>query len=347
MGERRESARARDWMLHAWVSARQEGSDDVKVRALLAEGILDVRDGTPDAAHEKLDEAIAIQRASTGGEADLTVAEAIRQKGYAYKEQALLSEATEAHERALEIFERVLGPEHPLLARSLEQIGSLLAERGLPEQGVVFIERSVPLLTTMYGRDSTRLIPALGNLGLTYNELHRPEDARARFEEILRILDHKYGDTPSPQERASYLRVYIALAQTEIELERLEGARQTIEKALEIERDIGDVQMAPSIHGDIWTTKAMVEEADGNRPQAVLDLQRAVDTHVKRFGEDHLYAAVTRARLANLRIKAGEDPKTPEIRRLLQRAAVVVDNDDFPASMRDPLRANLQAAGIP
>jgi eukaryotic-like serine/threonine-protein kinase len=347
MGEQREPARARDWMLHAWVSANEDGSDDFKVRALITEGILDVREGIAAPAHEKLNEAITTQRAVTGGSDDLTVAEAMRQKGYAYKEQGLLLEATQAHQQALTIFERILGPEHPLIARSLEQIGSLLAERGLPERGVTFIERSVPLLTTMYGPNSTRLIPALGNLGLTYNELDRPGDALARFEEILRILDHKFGATPSPKERAGYLRVYIALTQAKIGLGRLEEARRTIQRAVETEREIGEVQLAPSIHGDIWTTKAMVEEADGDRTQAIADTQRALDTHRQRLGEDHLYTAISRAKLAALRIDAGESPLDPTIQRLLRRAAVLVDNESFPASLRGQLQHNLQAAGLP
>ena len=74
--------------------------------------------------------------------------------------------------------------------------------------------------------------------------------------------------------------------------------------------------------------------------------KKGLETHLQYLGADHPYTAVTRARLADFRIKDGQSPRDPEVRALLEAAAVIQDNPDFPPPIRERLKANLQAAGI-
>jgi len=90
------------------------------------------------------------------------------------------SEAVTYSRRAVEIQQRTQGPEHPLIALSLVNLGSSLRHAGeLAEAESVLLE-SLALHTAIWGDDHSRTEAVRGNLADVYDQLGQP-DAAARY----------------------------------------------------------------------------------------------------------------------------------------------------------------------
>ncbi|MFC2108097.1 tetratricopeptide repeat protein [Candidatus Bipolaricaulota bacterium] len=70
------------------------------------------------------------------------------------------AEAKAAYERALEIDEKVYGPDHPKVARDVNNLGGVLQALGQHAEAKAAYERALEIAEKVYGPDhpSTRLV---------------------------------------------------------------------------------------------------------------------------------------------------------------------------------------------
>ena len=96
-------------------------------------------------------------------------------------------------ERALAIWERVLGPDHPDTASSLNNLGSLLREMGDPAGARPYLERALAIRERVLGPDHPDTAQSLNNLGVLLQAMGDPAGARPYYERALAILERVFG----------------------------------------------------------------------------------------------------------------------------------------------------------
>jgi len=103
-------------------------------------------------------------------------------------------EAQALYERALAIRRDALGPYHPMVAQSLNNLSSLYRELGRHEEAEQFSTQAVAIAEGIFGPDHYRITNCLNNLGAVYAARGRYADAEQCFQRTLTIRRRFFGD---------------------------------------------------------------------------------------------------------------------------------------------------------
>jgi tetratricopeptide (TPR) repeat protein/tRNA A-37 threonylcarbamoyl transferase component Bud32 len=145
------------------------------------------------------------------------------------------AEALELHRQALEMRERIWGPEHPSLALNLNNVAIELLALGKREEAVATWRRSLALLEATRPANHPSFAAPLTNLASVQRSLGQLDDARRNLERALAIFEQSKGkDHP-----------HTASALTELGMvahdsQRLDEARAFLQEALQrVQRALG------------------------------------------------------------------------------------------------------------
>lgn len=196
-------------------------------------------------------------------------------------------------ERALSIGERALGPDHPDIARSLNNFGYLLQEQGDFASARPHYERALAIREKVLGPEHPDTAQSLSNLGTLLRAQDDFAGARPYCERALAIREKALGpDHPDTAQSLNNLGVLL-LAQGEFASARpyCERALAITEKALGPDhpvtatslQNLGDLQRA---RGEVAVAKAYHE--------------RALAIREKTLGPDHAETASSLEKLGGL-----------------------------------------------
>ena len=96
-------------------------------------------------------------------------------------------------ERALVIWEKVSGPNHPQVATAVNNLGRVLQDLGDLEGAKAHCERALAIDEAVYGPDHPNVAIRVNNLGCVLQELGDLAEARAHYERALAIDEAAYG----------------------------------------------------------------------------------------------------------------------------------------------------------
>ncbi|MCX4239783.1 serine/threonine-protein kinase [Paraliomyxa miuraensis] len=208
-----------------------------------------------------------------------------------------------AHEPAERSLERAyfLATELPYdeLAR---QASTMLAYvvaslQGRPEDGEKWLEHARAAAERV-GSARARA-DYLGTQGSVLLAARRPEEALARFEEALPLLEHEWGPR-HPEVAADLNNIGLTL----LELDRPEAALEAIQRSLAI-REAALGPEHPEV-GKMLNNQGLVLMRAGRDEEALLSFQRAHTLRRRVLGPDHPDVAKPLANLATLRLQRGE-----------------------------------------
>jgi tetratricopeptide (TPR) repeat protein len=97
------------------------------------------------------------------------------------------------YRRALDIWERTLGPDHPLQAMSLNNLGLDLARQGKHEEARLHLERALEVWESALGPEHPFVDVALGNLGAQLLWQNEYDEARPYLERSLALREKEHG----------------------------------------------------------------------------------------------------------------------------------------------------------
>jgi CHAT domain-containing protein/Tfp pilus assembly protein PilF len=103
------------------------------------------------------------------------------------------AEAHASIERALEIRERVLGPDHRDVAIALNGLGRLYRSRGDDVKAESLFQRSLAILEKTYGPEHPAVAPSLNNLAHLYRSEGDYARAEALFQREVAIMERSLG----------------------------------------------------------------------------------------------------------------------------------------------------------
>ena len=135
--------------------------------------------------------------------------------------------------RELAINERTYGPDHPEVAKTLNNLGAAYCSLGDYAKQRDMLERALAIKERAYGRDHPEVAITLGNLGDLYRVLGDNSKAQDMLERSLVIKERAYGrDHPEVALSLANLGLaYVALGDKPKALESLERARAIFESA--------------------------------------------------------------------------------------------------------------------
>jgi CHAT domain-containing protein/Tfp pilus assembly protein PilF len=215
-----------------------------------------------------------------GASTTLDAAQAMNYLGLVYKSTGKESQAEEQLQMALSIREKLLPPQHELIAASYNDLGFAFAQRD-NDKSLDYYEKALKIYTTLHGEQNAKIAIANTNLGFTYRELTLYGDAVNYLETALKIYE-----ALSPKPNPSKAFVLFNLGKTYFQMGNTKAAREYYEKALVMYR-----QSYGEKHPDIATvlqTKGTLEIGAQKFDEALQYYQLSLQANVIDFSSDDI-----------------------------------------------------------
>jgi tetratricopeptide (TPR) repeat protein len=258
-----------------------------------------------------------VQHVAVGADArgDESAASLHNELGYVLQDLKDLTGARTCYERALAIYEQVLGPTHPDTAQSLNNLGALLTEQGDLTGARVYYERALAICVHALGHAHPFTAITLNNLGNLLKTQGDLAGARPYFEQALAIHEQVLGSR-HPSTAVSLNN----LGQLLTKQGNLTGARAYYERALAIrEQELGPRH--PYTATSLNNLGALMYEAGdlaGARPY----LERALAIDEAAYGPNHSAVA---SDLNNLGTLLRDQGDLAGARRYLEQALAIYE----------------------
>ena len=253
--------------------------------------------GVNDTALALQREAVRLNETAPGASA-LELAASLEELAYAQWRKELFEESVATAERALEIRERELGPNHPSLARPLDALGTTTFYLDRWQDSADYYRRALEISEGDAEQAEARLI-TMSNLTITLETLGRFEEAERLHRESLVLREAHFGaDHPRTAHSLGNFGMFL------LNRRRPEEAAPLLERALVIQQrakgpDHADVGFA---FGDL----AALERDRGNYPLAERYARQAADTMRAALGPGHSRYGAALDRLASIQRLGGK-----------------------------------------
>jgi tetratricopeptide (TPR) repeat protein len=209
-----------------------------------------------------------------------------------FHSRAAYSEAQPLYERALAIREKVLGPEHPDTAASLNILARLLQYKGNLAGARPLLDRALMIREKVLGPEHPDTALTLDNLASVLKDQGNLEQSHLRLKRALAIREKVLG--PDHIDTASSLSNFGDLTRDPLLLERALAIREK--------------ELRPN-HFDTASTLnklASVLKDQGNLARARSLCQRALAAYEQEVGPEHPYTAACRKNLARILLASGQ-----------------------------------------
>ncbi len=125
--------------------------------------------------------------------AELQEAERLEQQVIQLYQQGNYPEAISLAEQVLKLREKVLGPDHPEVAKSLNNLAALYNLRGNYTKAEPLLQRAIAILEKNLGPDHPLVAASLDNLAQLYQGQRQYDEAAPLFERALEIREQALG----------------------------------------------------------------------------------------------------------------------------------------------------------
>jgi serine/threonine-protein kinase len=248
---------------------------------------------------------------STGDE--LTQAVAFNNLGALYIMQGKYPEAGDAFSRSVALREKVLGPEHPLVAASRNNLAIATWWMGKYEDASREAERALSIQEKALGPEHPEVLGTLANAAIMLDELGRYDEGLKRYERALRLQEKVQGP-----EHPDVARVLGNMAITLNIVGRYEEARQHIERAIALAEKLHGPEHPEvgNLRNTLGSTLASLERYT----EALDQYARALTLREKTLGPAHMLVAESLRHQGEVLTKLG---RYREARERLQRSLAV------------------------
>src|SRR6516225_139937 len=261
----------------------------------------------------------------------LAEAAALNQQVVQLYNQRRYSEAMPLAQRALAIQEKALGPNHPSVAVSLNNLAELYQAEGRYAEAEPLYKRSLAIREKALGPVHPDVAASLGNLAQLYKDQGRFADAEPLFKRSLTIRKKALG--PDHPDVAASLNALASLYQHQ---GRYADAEPLYKQSLAVdERALG------SDHPDVallLNNLALLYQVQGRYADAEPLYKRSLAIREKALGPDHPDVAVSLNNLAELYKAEGRYAEAePLYRRSLtiREKALGLDHPDVAGSLNN------------
>ena len=226
------------------------------------------------------------------------------------KNRAHYAEAEPLNQQALHIFEQQLGPEHPRVAASLNNLANLYKQRGKYAEAEPLYQRALHIFEQQLGPEHPNVAHPLNNLANLFRLQGRYAEVEPLYQRALHIREQQLGPE-HPDVAASYEN----LASLYSEQGRYAEAEPVNQRALHIFEQQSGLEH-PYVAMSL-TNLANLYKQQGRYAEAEPLYQRALRIYEQRLGSEHHQVTYPLNGLAHLYFEQGE---YAEAELLYQRA---------------------------
>ncbi|WP_164928885.1 CHAT domain-containing tetratricopeptide repeat protein [Gloeobacter violaceus] len=241
-----------------------------------------------------------------GGE--LAEAARLDEQGVQLREAGRYKEAQPLAEQALATREKALGPEHPEVAKSLNNLALLYTERGEYAEAEPLFRRALAIREKAFGPEHPEMAKSLNNLALLYSERGEYAEAEPLFRRALAIREKAFG--PEHPEVAKNLNNLALLYSERGEYAEAEPLHK---RALAIEEKAFGPEHQKMAVG--LGNLALLYYRWGEYAEAEPLFKRTLAILEKAFGPEHPRVAVSLNNLANLYDRQGENAEAERLHK--------------------------------
>jgi tetratricopeptide (TPR) repeat protein/transcriptional regulator with XRE-family HTH domain len=210
--------------------------------------------------------------------------------------------------RALDIWEQLVGPDHPQVVTTLNHLGALNRYYGNYAEAERFCQRALAICEQQVGPDHLQVANALVNPAICYVDQGRYAEAEPLHLRALHIYEQQVGPRTDDTARTLNNLAYLYREQG-----RYAEAEPLYLRALDIwEQQAGEPHpdRADTIHG-----QAQLQEAQGSCEEAVSGYKRALAEREQALGAHHPKTRQTRYHLITLLEAMGQHEQAVQLQQ--------------------------------
>jgi tetratricopeptide (TPR) repeat protein len=179
--------------------------------------------------------ALAVARRADEAGVEEPTGRLLGQLSLLFGEKARFVQAEPLYRRAVMIFDKSLGPDHPNVATSLNSLAHLLQDTYRPSEAEPLYRRALAISEKSLGPDHPNVATSLNSLAQLLQDTYRPDEAEPLYRRALAISEKSLGpDHPNVAIRLT------SLAKLLLETQRLSEAEPLYRRALAIcEKSLG------------------------------------------------------------------------------------------------------------
>ena len=234
------------------------------------------------------------------------IAKYLNMAGSAYHKAGRYLKAEPLFKRALQISEKVLGPEHPNVATSLNSLAGLYCDQGRYSEAEPLYKRSLNILEKVLGPEHPNVATSLNNLALLYKKQRRYSEARPLYKRSLNISEKVLG-----REHPHVALSLINLAGLYCDCGRYSEAEPLYKRSLNILEKV----LGPE-HPNVATSLNNLAELycyQGRYSEAEPLYKRSLEIREKALGPEHPDVAIVLENYAVLLQKMGQETDAAEL----------------------------------
>ena len=209
----------------------------------------------------------------------------LNQSGRYLDSRARYAEAEPLYQRALAIFEKTKGPDHPETATSLNNLAWLYYDQGRYEEAEPLQQRALAIKEKTLGPDHSSTATSLNNLAGIYYSQHRYAEAEPLLQRSLAISEKASGsDHPDTATSLNNLALLYHVQG------RYGEAEPLCRRALAIrEKTLGSDH--PDTAGSLHSLAVLYDDNQARYEEAEPLYRRALAIYEKALGPDHPFTA--------------------------------------------------------
>jgi CHAT domain-containing protein len=245
---------------------------------------LDIKSKLPDAPAGNCTALLAAPRSASESELQLEDARELAYQASTLADAGKFDEATAPAKRALELLERLLGPDDPSLATPLFVLGNIFRFKASFSSAEALYLRALRIQEKTAGPVSDKVFSIVNNLGILYIETDEFDKAEPALRRAIDIAEKLHG--PGNAMEANSL---VNLANLYEERADYTQAQNLFERAMEIaEREFGPnypglATIIANLSG-VYSEKGDFVKAETFGQRAISILEKAVGPEDGRFG---------------------------------------------------------------
>lgn len=262
-----------------------------RARAISQLGLVLEDRGSYDQAIPVLEQAVQLQSAPGGVEADLSESLTELANCHYYSGHYEISDTL--NHRVLDIDRQLYGERHPQVANDLINLGAIQLDEGHYEQAEQYDRQALDIIQSFYGKDNTETASAMTLLGRALVTDGKYSDAAEMLQQALITEEHVYG--PVHPRIASTLNELGKVAQKQ---GKLDLAKADFERMADIYRKVYNgkhyyIGIALSNLSGVYVDRKQYQQAEKL-------LRETLDMYSQTLPADHLNVGIAKIRLGRV-----------------------------------------------
>jgi tetratricopeptide (TPR) repeat protein len=234
---------------------------------------------------------------------------------YLENRHADYAQALPLYDQACQLYEKLLGENHPHVATSLNNLAGLYESQGRYDEALPLYQRTVEIFEKQLGENHPHVATSLNNLAGLYESQGRYDEVLPLYQRSLAIREKQLGE--NHPHVATSLNNLATLYESQ---GRYDEALPLYQRSLAIDEKVYGKEH-PEVATDL-NNLAGLYKSQGRHDEALPLYQRTVEIFEKQLGENHPHVATSLNNLAALYKSQG---RYDEALPLYQRSLAILE----------------------